>query len=377
MTDMAEHTFNLQPVGSGPYRFQELIVENGQIVGIMLAMNPDYYLDGPYIETIIFRFYPDQQAAMLAYQDGVVMGLGSVSDAILPEVLKEEGLSLYTARNPEMSIIFFNLSNPQIPFLQDLEIRQALLKGLNRQWIVDRVLNSQAFIAYGPVLPGSWAYYDGFLKASYSPEEAIAILQEKEYVIKSDEDPVREKEDSRLEFELVYPNDALHEAIAKSIQSDWALLNIKVNLRAEAYETIINTDLANRAYQAALVDINLNRMPDPDPYPFWDQAQATGGQNYSQWSDRSASEYLEQARVTTELSERQRMYRNFQFIFEREIPSIPLYYPVYNYAVSTKVNGVRIGPLYDQSDRFANVAEWFLVTSNQNEPQIQGTTIPN
>lgn len=376
MTDLAEHTFNLQPIGSGPYRFQELIVENEQIVGIMLAMNPEYYLDGPYIETIIFRFYPDEQAALLAYQDGVVMGLGSVSDAILPDVLKEEELSLYTARNPEMSIIFLNLSNPQIPFLQELEIRQALLKGLNRQWIVDRLLNSQAFVAFGPVLPGSWAYYDGFLKEGYSPEEAIAILQEAEYVIRSDEDPVREKEDSRLELELVYPNDAFHEAIAKSIQSDWALLNIKVNLRAEAYETIINTDLANRAYQAALVDINLNRMPDPDPYPFWDQAQATGGQNYSQWSDRSASEYLEQARVTTDLSERQRMYRNFQFIFEREIPSIPLYYPVYNYAVSTKVNGVRIGPLYDQSDRFSNVAEWFLITSIQNEAPVQATATP-
>ncbi len=241
---------------------------------------------------------------------------------------------------------------------------------------MDKLLNSQAFIAYGPVMPGSWAYYDGFIKEGYSPEEAIAILQEEEYVIKNDEDPVRVKDDTRLELELVYPDDAFHEAIAKSIQSDWGELNIKVNLRAETYENIINTDLSNRAYQAALVDINLNGMPDPDPYPFWDQAQATGGQNYSQWNNRSASEYLEQARVTTDISERQRMYRNFQFIFEEEIPSIPLYYPVYNYAVSTKVNGVRIGPLYDQSDRFANVNEWFLITSIQNDAQEQVTASP-
>ncbi len=58
--------------------------------------------------------------------------------------------------------------------------------------------------------------------------------------------------------------------------------------------------LASRTYQAALVDLNLSRTPDPDPYPFWHQAEATGGQNYSQWDNRAASEYLEQARVTAD-----------------------------------------------------------------------------
>jgi peptide/nickel transport system substrate-binding protein len=373
MSDLAEHTFNLQPVGSGPYRFQELIVEDEQIAGIVLVANQEYYKQVPYVETIIFRFYADSQAALAAYQDGIVMGIGTVDASILPQVLKEEGLNLYTARVPEMSFIFLNLNNPQIPFFQELEIRKALWKGLNRQWIVNNLLGGQAFLAYGPILPGSWAYYDNFVEQEYSPEDAISILRELEYVVKSDDDPVRQKEDVRLEFELVYPNDALHESIAKAIQEDWAKLNVKVNLRAENYETIINTDLADRTFQAALVDINLNRMPDPDPYPFWDQAQATGGQNYSQWDDTSASEYLEQARVTTDQADRQRMYRNFQFIFEREMPSIPMYYPVYNYAVSNKVNGVRIGPLYDQSDRFSNVTEWYLLTSMDNSITTEQT----
>ena len=30
-------------------------------------------------------------------------------------------------------------------------------------------------------------------------------------------------------------------------------------------------------------------LPDPDPYPFWHQSEATGGQNYSQWDNRTAS----------------------------------------------------------------------------------------
>jgi peptide/nickel transport system substrate-binding protein len=124
----------------------------------------------------------------------------------------------------------------------------------------------------------------------------------------------------------------------------------------------VNDYLSPRQYQAALVDLNLARSPDPDPYPFWHQEQATGGQNYSQWNDRQASEYLEQARITTDITERARLYRNFQVRFAQELPALPLYYPVYTYAVSIEVQGVRIGSLFDTSNRFDTITSWFLLT---------------
>ena len=63
----------------------------------------------------------------------------------------------------------------------------------------------------------------------------------------------------------------------------------------------------------------------------------TGGQNYSQWDNRTASEYIEQARVTPDFNARARLYRNFQVIFAKELPALPLYYPVYSYGVSQTV----------------------------------------
>jgi hypothetical protein len=122
----------------------------------------------------------------------------------------------------------------------------------------------------------------------------------------------------------------------------------------------MSAHLEPRAYQAALVDLNMARSPDPDPYPFWHQAQITGGQNYAQWDDRQASEYLEQARVEQDVAERKRLYDNFQVRFANELPSLPLFFPVYNYAIDDKVQGVTVGPLYDASDRLANAARWFL-----------------
>jgi len=124
---------------------------------------------------------------------------------------------------------------------------------------------------------------------------------------------------------------------------------------------VVSAYLEPRAFQAALVDLNFSRTPDPDPYPFWHQAQITGGQNYAKWDDRQASEYLEQARIEVDIEERTRLYNNFQVRFASELPSLPLFYPIYNYAVDEQVQGVTMGPLYDPSDRLVTAPQWFLL----------------
>ena len=176
---------------------------------------------------------------------------------------------------------------------------------------------------------------------------------------------------------MVYPETDMHRALAEALQSAWTELGVEVNLEVLPYDQLVVDRLTQRAYQAALVDLNLTRSPDPDPYPFWDQAQASGaGQNYSQWDNRMASEYLEQARVTADQSERARYYRNFQVVFNEELPALPLFYDVYNYAVDKEIQGVRVGPLFDTSDRFSTIAEWFLVGRTQRSAAPSATPAP-
>jgi peptide/nickel transport system substrate-binding protein len=140
------------------------------------------------------------------------------------------------------------------------------------------------------------------------------------------------------------------------------LIGVQADLQAVPYQQMLSDYLVSRSYQAALVDLNTARTPDPDPYLFWHQSEATGGQNYSQWDNRTASEYLETARTLADFSDRAKLYRNFQVIFSRELPSLPLYYPVYSYGVDAQVRGVQVAPLYDVGDRLAFISEWYLVT---------------
>ncbi len=366
---MINSPFNLQPVGTGPYRFNHLITQDGVIQGVSLSAFDKYYGQKPYIQEIVFRYYDDPAAALQAYRDGLAQGIGSVTPEILKAVLSEPDLNVYTARQPQLSMVMFNLKDPEVPFLQDGKIRQALLMALNRQWIVDRLLNGQAAVADGPILPGTWAYYENTKPISFDPAAARTLLKDAGYVLAKEGDVVRSKGNSdnpdtlvSLKITLLYPDDLQHKAIAEYIQASWLSIGVQADLEPVAYDQLVTDRLDSRNFQAALVDINLSRSPDPDPYPFWDQAQATGGQNYSQYDSRVASEYLERARTTVNMIDRAKLYRSFQMVFDRDLPALPLYYPMFTYAVDRNIQGIRMGPLFDSSDRFSNVSEWFLAS---------------
>jgi len=368
--------FNLKPIGSGPYKFDHITTSGGQITGVVLTVNENYYLPRPYIEQVVFRFYPSSASALDAYQQGEVLGISQLTNDILQKALAEPTLSVYTSRLPQLGLVFLNNNDPGIPFLQNANVRRALLLAINRNIITSKILQGQAIVADGPILPGSWAYYDQIEHLEYDPDLAASLLKDEGYVIPASGGDVRAKEGQFLNLTLLHPDDAIHTQIAQAIQSDWALVGVKADLQAVPYDSLVNDFLAPRTYQAALADLNTARTPDPDPYLFWHQSEATGGQNYSQWDNRTASEYLETARTSTNFTERARLYRNFQVVFTKDMPSLPLYYPVYSYGVDAQVQGVQVAPMYDTSDRLALISEWYLVTRRALEQTPEATVGP-
>ncbi len=375
--ELIDAQFNLKPIGSGPYRFDHLLVEDGQITGVVLASNEDYYREPAFIKQFVFRYFPDTGDVLSAYRRGEVLGISRVTNDILSEVLNEKTLNLHSGQVPALMITLLNLDNPEVSFFQDSSIRRAMLMGINRSRIINQYFQGQATIAHGPIFPNSWAYYDGIEQISYDPETAINLLKQAGYNIPSEGGGVRvNDEGTSLTFDLLYPNDPRYGFVAEALAEDWSRIGMRAELVPVDYSDLLNDYLEPRTYQAALVELNLSWSPDPDPYPFWHQAQVTGGQNYSKWDDRQASEYLEQARIELDIAERTRLYRNFQVRFASELPALPLFYPIYNYAIDETVQGVSIGPLYRPSDRFATVNRWFLIAERTLATETVATPIP-
>jgi peptide/nickel transport system substrate-binding protein len=372
---MSSTEFNLAPVGSGPYKFDHLTVENGQITGVVLTASKNYFSKLAFIEQIVFRYYPSADDALAAYNRGEVLGISQIPANILAASCSNPNLACYSSRMPRLGMVLFNLGNNDFPFFQDKNIRRALMTGLNRQWMVDYILQGQAVVADSPLLPQTWAFYDGVDHIGFDLETAVNELKTAGYLLPP-EGKIRSKDNVLLSFTMVYPDDSIHAQLAQTIQQNWAAIGVEVKLQAVPYESLFNDFLTPRSYQAALVDLDLTRSYDPDPYPFWHQAEITGGQNYSQWDNRTASEYLEQARVVADPYIRARLYRNFQVIFARELPALPLYYPIYTYGIDQRMQGVQAVPLFEPADRFNGIASWYLITRRSLEQTVQPTIIP-
>ena len=374
--DLVNAPFNLQPVGCGPFRFDGLTVQEGKITGLTLTAYKDYFGNKPFLEKIEFRYFPDDASSMAAYEQGEVMGIGQITPDLLPQALQNASLNVFTGRLPQLYMVYLNLDNADLPFFKDLQVRRALYMGINRQWMIDRLLYGQGILANGPIFPESWAYYEGIEKVEYDPQQAIEILRRDGYTFPAEGGKARAKDGVALAFELTFPDQAPFPEIAAKLQEDWGRMGVEVTLKPVPYNSLLNEYLEPRTYQVALVNLDFARSPDPDPYPFWHQAQITSGQNYAQWDDRQVSEYLEQARVLVDFDERIIRYRNFQVRFASELPALPLFYPVYSYGVDRKVSGVSMGPLYDPSDRFDNILSWYLKTGTTAKNVVTATPAP-
>jgi crotonobetainyl-CoA:carnitine CoA-transferase CaiB-like acyl-CoA transferase len=65
------------------------------------------------------------------------------------------------------------------------------------------------------------------------------------------------------------------------------------------------------------------------------------------------------------------LYRNFQVTFTKDMPSLPLYYPVYSYGVDAQVQGVQVAPMYDTSEALLDPQALHLqLTAQATHPQM-------
>lgn len=365
--------FNLSPVGTGPFQIEEVEAEEGAITSILLSRNAHYYGAGPLLEHFRFRFYPSAQSAFRAYQEGLVEGVGQVTLENLPQAqqaMEDHQLNLYSAQMARYVLIFLNLAQEdELPFFQDVAVRQALLYGLDRETIIQQVVAGQGIVAHSPIVAGTWAYDEGVEQYPHDPERAATLLDEAGWEL-SRVTNRRLQNAYPLAFTLLATTDPVQTALAEEVARQWQTLGVDVTVTTASSQDV-RAALAQRDYQAALVELAL--PGDPDPYPLWHQTQITAGQNYAGWDHRQMSEIVETARITIDPTQRAVLYQQFQALFAQQVPAILLYHPVYTYGVARKVEGVQIGPMMVPADRFVTVNRWYAarrqVIVSQSEEQ--------
>jgi len=351
VAEMMSSQYNTRPIGTGPFQLKQIGATRAD-----LAVNPRFHGAAPFLTGVSFRFYPDHQSLLPAYDRGDIDGISWIWPEETAKAGKRDDLQMFSAPLSGYTLIYLNQQNPNVAFFQDTAVRQALLYGLDRQALIDTVLHGQGIVAHTPILPGTWAYDPEAAKYPYDPERARKLLDDAGWS-DSDGDGVRESEGKKLAFILL--GSEADKALLEAVSAAWARLGVQAAVQTVTMPGLTTDFLGPRSYDAALVHWELSG--DPDPYPLWHSTQAKDGQNYAGWDDRASDEAIEKARALTDREARRGYYQQFQRIFAASVPSLLLYHPTYTFGVREKVHDVQIGPLNSPADRFRNIADWYIV----------------
>lgn len=341
------------PIGSGPMRVAEIAPDH-------LRLEPSAFAGGdtPYIASLEFHFLPDYNSVLAAFDQGAVDGIRRILPASIEAAAARDDLQLFSSVESGYVDVLLNLDNPNTPFFQDTGVRQALLLAVDREALIQEELAGQGVVAHSLLTPENWAYNPEVTTYGYDPVRAGQLLDTAGWV-DTDGDGIREKDGKPLSFVLLVRDDNLNTALGEALAAAWRQVGVDARVTRLSFAGMVSDFLAPRTFDAALTD--WDQVGDPDPYPQWHSSQVGGGgQNYTGWRNAETDALMEQARRTTDENARRELYHRFQQIFAEELPALPLYYPVYTYGVSKRVNNVQIGALNDPSERFGSFADWYI-----------------
>jgi len=353
---LSDNPFNLNPVGTGPFRLAELDATHA-----ILKANTAYHLGAPKLDQIEMRFFPDAASAVnavLAHNaDGILIDPGA--DPSQTEALKSaDDVKAYKANRTAYTIMYLNNGAPP---LNEKPVRQAIAEAVDIDSIISDVLSSEAIPATSPILPGTWAYDPKVPLYKHSADDARHLLDQAGWKL-PDNGHVRQRDKLELRLTLLTDQDPIRGAIADRIANELSDVGFAMNVTRKDPTSLVRDSLVPHDYQSAIFGGDTG--PDPDPYAAWHSSQATdNGRNIAAYKSQEADSLMEKARRTSDLQERQKLYYSFQKVFHDDVPSLLLYYPVQTYYVRTNIKGIELGTLFNTGSRFRNAQDWRLETA--------------
>ncbi len=323
-TDPLEAPANLEPVGTGPFKFVSYTPESE----IRFAANDDYFRGRPALDEIVQRIFPDSASSVIALERGEVQWLWGVPGPDQERLSSDESIEfLRTNRNPGgancIMTVGFNLENP---ILADRNVRLAIAQALDRNAFLERVLFNEGRVAEAPISSGiGWAHADGLDLPTYDVAAAADLLEEAGWVAGDNGsrtaqgvDGVEDGTPLAIDF-LHFPTFARY---GELYRTQLAEVGIDVELVALEPPVFVERVFTDRDFDTLIIsycngtdpEIGVRRMYDSSqigPVPF---------SNAAAYTNADVDALFTQAVQTIDLDERGDLYRQIQEIVVEDLP---------------------------------------------------------
>ncbi len=330
---------NDEVVGSGPFVFEEW--NRGQ--SLTITKNEDYWGEEPGLDQVTFRFIPDSQTLINSLEAGEVDFIEPQLDIGLIDRLEGfGGVQVDLGAGTQWEHIAFNLEE-----VDDLRLRQAVAYGINRQQILDEILEGQADPLHSVIMPQQEVFYTpAWEQYSYDPDQAQQLVEELE----------ADGVDTSITFSTT-AGQQLRETLQEIVQAQLGEIGIDVSIENTAAQTFFgewtpqgNFEMGEWAW-----------LSDPDPTLttlFGANALPPDGQNYYRYENDEVTEWLQQSDVTVDEEERGQLLIQAQEQMAEDLPLIPMYQRTVIYAYDENLSGPEMNPTI--AGPTWNLGEWSI-----------------
>ncbi|MGI2329071.1 ABC transporter substrate-binding protein [Planococcus sp. YIM B11945] len=307
--------FTKNPVGTGPFKF----VSWSPGVEAVLERNDDYFGEVPKLEKVIMKPIAEAQTRLAELEAGNIHLIVNVPPDDLvrlegdPNVQKIEQAGMH---------VWWTAFNTQKEPFNDVKVRQAVNYAVNKEEIIDGLLQGTGELANSPIPPSVWGHNANVKNYPHDPEKAKQLLAEAGYPDGFEVDYWVPESGSGMQQPQV---------MAAAIQADLEKVGIKLNIQTFEWGTYL--DKVFVPFEES--DMDMHQMSwvgdngDPDNFLYIllsGQQVPPNGFNDSYYNNEEVNQLLAEARVTSDKAERTEMYERVQEIFMEEAPWLVLDY---------------------------------------------------
>ncbi|CAD2070820.1 glutathione ABC transporter substrate-binding protein [Jeotgalicoccus coquinae] len=307
-----------EPIGTGPFQFEE--ISEGEYV--TLVRNENYWGEPAQAASFTFNAVPEDATRIAELTTGNADLIYPLDPNDFTQVSQQEGTMVNETESVRMEYVGFNTEKE--PF-NDPALRQAIAHAVNKEEIINIMLEGKAVVADTPLSAAVNGHSDNIETVEYDPDTAREILADNGY------------EDGFTAEITVQDRTAAD--IATYLQEELKELNIELEIYQidpGAFLDYVGNgehDMFIGGWGTVTLDADYGLFP-----LFHSSNIGTSG-NRTHFSNDEVDTLLSNARSEIDEERRLELYEEAQQIIIDEAPLIPLYHPYLLVGMSDEVKG--------------------------------------
>ncbi len=341
---------NQHPVSSGPFRFQSWDHSRE----LVLTRNEAYPLEHAMLDRVSFRIIQESAARVLSLEAGEVDFVSGISTSDAKRLAQRDDLKIMPVGGRRFYYLMWNCRNPRFT---DALTRRALSHAIDRDRMINTLLDGYAEPAVGPVAQVVWNYSKELKADAYDPEGCKSLLEEAGWH-DNNGDGILERDGNDLEFEiLTRQSDPIRSEGVVIIRENFRDIGAKVSIRS--LELASGLALLRKGdYDAYFGAMNPNLYGDPTGTV---HSASIDAFNNGFYSNSKVDSLLEVALAIPDRVEAQPVWNQLQLELQRDPPSAYLFCPMRLDVVSTRIRNVRSHVL----SPYNNLMEWWIAPEDR------------